>query len=79
MNKRIKKKYKKEKFVYYKGQMIWVNHVYSEYHSSNSYRVMLCYNVEGNERYFKHVDAAKRYIDRNSHEYYLKELRYVEF
>jgi len=82
MNKRIKKKYTKELFKFYKGQMIWKNHAYCAGHrprTKNVYfgpRVMLCYNHTGNEIYFDNIPEAVRHIDRYENKFKAHKLKF---
>jgi hypothetical protein len=66
MNKRNKNKAIKEKFFYYRGEMIWKNSAYTpKEFGRKKYRFHLFYNEEGNDCYFKTLGNARSYIDKN--------------
>lgn len=54
--------HEKGRFYYFNGRMLWKHHSYQPNRKSRS--IMLSYDVDGNESYFKSWKDAKRYIRR---------------
>lgn len=65
MKAQKKRSKEKERFKYYKGQMIWVNSTYlSPKERKGKFNVGLFYcPLSGNDIYFESVGKVKRYID----------------